>query len=116
MLYIFLIRKYSILRTVIIAKTTRTATQYAVDLIYRFPKEKERFWVGVRYNSVTSKLNINSGDITINRAVASIGWFATKNIMLKAEYVDQQYQNFQATDIRSGGNINGFMIEASVGF
>lgn len=101
---------------VITEKTMRTAIQYAVDLIYRFPKEKERFWVGVRYNSVTSKLDLNSSNITIDRAVASIGWFATKNIMLKAEYVNQQYQNFKATDIRFGGKINGFMIEATVGF
>jgi len=101
---------------VITEKNMRTATQYAIDLIYRFPKVKERFWIGVRYNSVTSKLDFTSSDITINRSVASIGWFATKNIMLKAEYVNQQYQNFQVTDIRSGGKINGFMIEASVGF
>jgi hypothetical protein len=26
-------------------KSMRTATQYALDLIYRFPKEKENFWL-----------------------------------------------------------------------
>ena len=101
---------------VITEKKMRTATQYAVDLIYRFPKEKENFWIGVRYNSVTTKLDLNSSDVTINRAVASVGWFITKNIMLKAEYVKQQYQNFAATDIRSGGKFDGVMFQASVGF
>jgi hypothetical protein len=94
----------------------RTATQYAVDLIYRFPREKENFWVGARYNSVTASLSQNTPDITINRMVGSLGWFLTKNIMMKAEYVNQEYKNFSASDIRSGGKFNGVMIEASIGF
>lgn len=97
-------------------KQMRTATQYAADVIYRFPRNKENFWVGIRYNSVTTKLSLNSNDITINRAAASVGWFITKNIVLKGEYVNQKYLNFANTDIRSGGQFQGFMIEASVGF
>ncbi|MES2681254.1 MAG: hypothetical protein V4635_15270 [Bacteroidota bacterium] len=101
---------------VITEKKMRTATQYAVDLIYRFPKGKENFWIGARYNSVTTKLALNANDVTIDRAVASVGWFVTKNIALKAEYMQQQYQNFAATDIRSGGKFDGMMIQATVGF
>jgi hypothetical protein len=101
---------------IITEKKMRTATQYAVDLIYRFPRKTENFWIGLRYNSVTTTLPLNPTDITINRAVGSAGWFITKNIMLKAEYVKQQYQNFAATDIRAGGKFDGFMIQASVGF
>ena len=102
-------------RTITEAKM-RTATQYAADLIYRFPKEKENFWVGVRYNSVTTTLPLNPDNVTITRMVGSVGWFVTKNIMMKAEYVDQRYQNFASTDIRSGGHFNGLMIEASLAF
>ncbi len=94
----------------------RTATQYAVDLIFRFPQEKENFWIGARYNSVTATLPLITTDITINRAVGSIGWFITKNVMMKAEYVQQEYKKFAATDIRSGGKFDGFMMEASIGF
>jgi hypothetical protein len=101
---------------VITEKKMRTATQFAVDLIYRFPKGKENFWIGARYNSVTTKLALNTNDVTIDRAVASVGWFVTKNIAIKAEYMQQQYQNFAATDIRSGGKIDGIMIQATVGF
>src|SRR6188768_4316924 len=50
----------------------RTATQYDVDLIYRFPREKENFWIGARYNSLTATLPGNTTDITINRAAGSI--------------------------------------------
>ena len=94
----------------------RTAKQYAVDLIYRFPRKKENFWIGGRYNSLTATLPSNPNDITINRIAGSLGWFVTKNIMMKVEYVNQEYKNFAATDIRSGGKFNGFMAEASIGF
>jgi hypothetical protein len=94
----------------------RKATQYAVDLIYRFPAEKENFWIGARYNSVKASLVANPNDITINRLVGSAGWFFTNNIMLKAEYVSQMYKDFPTSDIRSGGKFNGVMLEAVVGF
>lgn len=94
----------------------RQATQYAADLIYRFPAHKENFWVGVRYNSVTATMQGVTPDITINRTAGSIGWFITKNIMMKAEYVDQVYLNFPSTNILNGGEFNGIVIEASIGF
>jgi len=95
---------------------TRKTTQYAVDLLFRFPREKENFWIGGRYNSVTSELPTVTSDISINRIAGTAGWFITKNIMLKAEYVNQQYEGFPFNDIRSGGEFDGFMIEASVAF
>jgi hypothetical protein len=36
--------------------------------------------------------------------------------MMKAEYVNQQYKNFIATDINAGGKFDGFMVAASIGF
>ena len=94
----------------------RKATQYAADLIYRFPQKPEDFWVGLRYNSVISALPLSQSDITINRDVCSIGWFTSKNIILKVEYVNQQYLNFASTDIRSGGKFSGFIVETAIGF
>jgi hypothetical protein len=95
---------------------TRQATQYAADLIYRFPAHKENFWIGVRYNSVTATMLGDPNAITINREAGSLGWFVTKNIMLKAEYVMQTYLNYPGTNILNGGQFNGYMVEASVGF
>jgi hypothetical protein len=97
-------------------KTDRQAVQYAGDLIYRFPKNKENFWVGIRYNSVTAAMQGVSTDIIINREAASMGWFVTENIMLKAEYVNQVYQNYASTNILNGGKFGGYMLEASIGF
>jgi hypothetical protein len=94
----------------------RTATQYAIDVIYRFPRGKENFYVAGRYNSITNTVPGNPTNVTINRSVGSVGWFLTRNVLLKGEYVSQLYKNFAATDIRSGGKFDGFMIEASVAF
>jgi hypothetical protein len=96
--------------------TDRKATQYAADLIYRFPAHKENFWVGIRYNSVTATMFGDPNAVTINREAASAGWFVTKNIMLKAEYVVQTYVNFPVDNILNGGEFDGYMIEASIGF
>lgn len=97
-------------------KTMRKASQYAADIIYRFPKNTESFWVGARYNSVTASTTSNPNDVTITRLAGTLGWFVTKNLMLKTEYVNQQYKSFASTDVRSGGQFRGFMIEASIGF
>ena len=97
-------------------KSMRQSTQYAADLIYRFPQKTEDFWIGLRYNSVTSILPLAQSNVTINREVCSIGWFTSKNIILKIEYVNQQYLDFAYNDIRAGGKFNGLMIETAIGF
>ena len=97
-------------------KDQRYALQYAADVVYRFPKKNENFWIGARYNSVTGTVPAQSQSITINRVAGSMGWFITKNILMKLEYVDQQYLNFAKADIRHNGMFNGWMIEASIGF
>ena len=94
----------------------RQAIQYAADLIYRFPAHKENFWVGVRYNTVKSAVQGYTQDITIDRDVASAGWFLTRNVMLKAEYVHQEYKNYPITNILNGGKFYGTMLEASIAF
>lgn len=97
-------------------KSLRKATQYAADLIYRFPTNKENFWIGIRYNTATAENPINPTTIKIDRLAGSFGVFITKNIMMKAEYVDQQYHNFASSDIRSGAEFHGTMLEAVVAF
>ena len=97
-------------------KDMRHATQYAADLIYRFPANKENFWIGFRYNTVTAAIQGDPNDITINREAVSIGWFLTKNIMLKAEYVNQVYLNYPSANILNGGRFDGTVMEASIAF
>jgi hypothetical protein len=94
----------------------RKAIQYAADLIYRFPANKENFWIGARYNTVTSAVAGFTQDITINREVASLGWFLTRNIMLKVEYVHQEYKDYPSDNILNGGKFYGTLFEAAIGF
>jgi hypothetical protein len=97
-------------------KTDRQATQYAADLIYRFPQASQNFWVGFRYNTVTALLQGYTSNVTVNREAGSFGWFLTKNIMMKLEYVNQEYLNYPDTNILNGGKFNGFVAEASIAF
>jgi hypothetical protein len=55
-------------------------------------------------------------DVTINRLAFSAGWFITKNVMAKVEYVNQDYKNFLYNDIRSNANFNGIVAQAVIGF
>jgi hypothetical protein len=96
--------------------TDRQATQYAIDGIYRFPANKENFWVGFRYNTVTATLQGYTSNVTVQREAGSIGWFLTRNIMTKVEYVNQVYMGYPANNILNGGKFNGFSVEASIAF
>lgn len=93
----------------------RNAKQYAVDGVYRFGKD-ENLFVGVRYNSVTARLAGITTDVEVNRIAAGAGWFLTKNILLKGEYVKQKYKDFPTADYRAGGEFSGYVIQAVVGF
>ena len=92
----------------------RDMTQWAGDLIYRFGKN-ENLYVGGRYNTVKSELLNVANDVKINRTALAGGWFVTRNILMKAEYVIQKYEDFPTTDFRNGGKFNGYVIEAIVG-
>lgn len=105
---------------------SRKANQFALDGVYRFGKE-ENLFVGARYNIVSAQLADNpkgtgagpiiyNDDIKVNRMALAAGWFITKNILFKAEYVNQQYKDFPAPDYRSGGRFHGYVMEAVVGF
>jgi hypothetical protein len=93
----------------------RTASQYAVEGVYRFGPA-ESLYAGARYNSVDARLPAMNDDVHVNRLSFAAGWFVTRNLLLKGEYVIQKYNDFPATDIRSGGKFNGYVIEAAVGF
>lgn len=94
---------------------SRKMKQLAGDLVYRFGNN-ENLYAGVRYNTVKGSLANIAGDIKVQRMAAAAGWFITKNVLLKAELVEQKYKDFPASDIRRGGKFNGYVIEAVVGF
>jgi hypothetical protein len=92
----------------------RSWNQVGLDAVYRFGME-DKFYLAGRYNDVSGILP-GGMDASINRVQLGGGWFVTKNILAKLEYVSQKYNGFSATDIRHGGQFNGLMIEGVIGF
>lgn len=120
----------------------RQATQTAVDLLYRFGK-KEQFFIGVKYNAVDAEIALGQAtntasyiyqgdrfDVTIKRTAFAGGWFITKNVLLKGEYVNQKYTGFpeffdnrstsatgfKDTSMFAKGEFKGFVIQGVVTF
>jgi hypothetical protein len=92
----------------------RTANQYAGELIYRFG-QNEKFYVGGRYNMVDAE-DVSGDDIEITRFNLAAGWFLTKNIMAKLEYVSQKHEGYSDTSIFNEGKFDGLMLETVISF
>jgi predicted porin len=93
----------------------RKVNQYAVDAIYRIGV-KENLFLGVRYNQVKGELVNATTEQTVDRVAFGAGWFLTKNILMKGEYVNQKYKGYATGNILNGGNFKGVVIQAVVGF
>ena len=100
----------------------RVANQFAGELIYRFGKT-ENFYIGARYNKVSSE-DSDAKDwdvddykkINISRFQLGAGWFMTKNILMKLEYVNQKHDGYNDTSIFDEGKFKGLMAEAVISF
>lgn len=91
-------------------------TQLGGELIYRFGT-KENLYVGGRYNMVTGKSTKSADTQDIDRLNIGVGWFMTKNVLVKLEYMNQNYSGDGWTGSRfEEGNIQGIMLEAVIGF
>ena len=107
---------YEIANGKAIAETEdRKTTQLAVEGIFRFLSNEQAF-IGARYNTVTSRLSGYTTDVDVTRLTFAGGWFPTKNLLLKGEYVTQDFEGFKGNDIRNAGKFSGVVIQAVVGF
>jgi len=93
----------------------RKTTQLAFEGVFRFLSNEQAF-IGARYNTVTSRLSGYTTDVDITRLTFAGGWFPTKNLLLKGEYVTQDFEGFKGNDIRNEGKFSGVVIQAVVGF
>jgi len=93
---------------------TRSFNQYAGELIYRFGNQ-ENIYVGGRYNLVDGEMP-GGTNVDISRFNLAAGWFMTKNILAKVEYVNQKYNGFPVNDLRNGGKFDGVVLEAVISF
>ncbi|HEY5593045.1 MAG TPA: hypothetical protein VIK55_18775, partial [Paludibacter sp.] len=115
--------------------TERSTSQFATDLVFRFGKA-ENFFLGARYNTVSADLAATAKTTTtvgalsyvtqdavpaytigISRLAISGGWYVTKNIMAKVEYVNQMYSGVPAVNyILNGAEFHGLSAEAVISF
>ncbi|MHB9055288.1 MAG: hypothetical protein ACYC2P_03925 [Paludibacteraceae bacterium] len=97
----------------------RKANQFATDLVVRFGSNED-FFVGGRYNTLSAdvaKAGATPAYVAdINRVAISAGWYMTKNIMAKVEYVKQNYNGFPTGSIYNGGEFNGLTLQGSIAF
>jgi hypothetical protein len=94
---------------------SRTWNQYAGELTFRFLPDERAYCAG-RYNTAKGELLGMANKVSSDRYNVGGGWFLTPNVLAKAEWVNQKYNDFPATDIRNGGKFKGFMIEGVVAF
>jgi hypothetical protein len=107
--------------------TKRKWNQVYGEVVYRFLKN-ESLYIGTRYVSATGepsglRYGANDGSangtqakINVNRLAFAAGYFPTRNMLLKLEYVNQKYNDFPWADYRYQAKFSGLMIEAVIGF
>lgn len=93
----------------------RKFNQLAVEGLYRFLPE-EQAYIGARYIQAKGTPQGFANEISMDRVAVAAGWFPTKNMLLKGEYVVQNYTDFPTTDYRNEAKFSGFVIEAVIGF
>jgi hypothetical protein len=105
----------------------RSWNQMYGEIVYRF--FDEHVYVGARYINVNGEpynVKYNAADkdrtagqqaeVNVNRFAVAAGYFPIKNLLLKLEYVKQQYNDYPAENIRYKGQFDGLTIQAIVGF
>ncbi|QGY44526.1 hypothetical protein GM418_12905 [Maribellus comscasis] len=81
-------------------------TQTAVQALYRLGS----FYVGTRYNNVS-----NNDGSSVDRTNIGGGWYMTPNVVVKLDYVTQNYEGPAHGSI-DGGKFNGVVLEAGIAF
>jgi hypothetical protein len=92
----------------------RKVNQSVYEGLYRFADDQ--FYAGARLIDMNGRLFGISNDINVNRYEVGGGWFVTKNLLAKLDWVNQNYNKFPVLDIRHGGNFKGFMFGGAVAF
>jgi len=97
------------------AGETRKFTQLAGELVFRF-LPREQLFIGARYNTTKGRQLFETYDVKINRTTFAAGWYPTRNLLVKAEYVTQQYLDFKPYNYQYEGKFSGVVMQAVVAF
>jgi hypothetical protein len=92
----------------------RKISQQVAEGLYRLGG-REQYYLGARYINFAGQTVAGSTTKQyVSRVQLGGGWFVTKNLLAKGEWVNQDYSGFQ--DIRRGAKFNGFMFSGAVSF
>ncbi len=90
--------------------------QFVGEVLYRFGSW-DQLYIGGRYNTVSGSQTQDSDEIEINRLNIGGGWFLTKNVLAKIEYVNQNNKGDGYVGTKyEDGSFDGIVIEAVIGF
>jgi hypothetical protein len=92
----------------------RTFNQQAVDVVYR--ALEDHVYVGARYNRVKGLLSGFSNDVEADRWQFGGGLFLMDGILMKLEYVTQEFKGYPANNLRNGGKFKGLIAEGVIAF
>lgn len=91
----------------------RDWNQFGIEGIYRFLNDQ--LYLGARYNNVSGELIGSNGlDVTIDRFQLAGGWYLTDKVLMKIEYVTQNYDDFPSDQVYNGASFDGIVIEGIV--
>ncbi len=91
-------------------------THLGAELLYRFGNS-ERLYIGGRYNNMRGASFDGAATQEISRTNIGAGWFMTKNVLTKLEYVASSYDGDGWTGTKfQGAEFDGVVIEAAISF
>lgn len=94
----------------------RNWTQLGAELLYRFGS-REQLYIGARYNNASGQLPGEASEkVSVDRLNLGAGWYLTRNILTKIEYVSQNYKDYPTQMTENGAKFNGINLEAVVAF
>lgn len=91
-------------------------TQLGFEALHRFGAS-EQWYLGGRYNSVSGEQTDAAATRDISRLNIGGGWFMTNNVLVKLEYMNQEYSGPGFAGSRfQDGKFNGVVLEAAISF
>ena len=92
----------------------RRFNQRAIDVVYR--ALGDHVYLGARHNLVKGRLAGFVQDVEADRWQFGGGLFLMNGLLMKAEYVHQEFKGYPVTHIRNGGKFKGMILEGVVAF
>ena len=94
-----------------------TMNHYTVGALQRFGANN-RFYVAARYENAVVDNDLVAGEQELTQTQIALGWFLSKNAMMKIEYIKQERENIAVSGVHTSApaEFDGYMIQAALSF